>query len=125
MFDEVLVRPKSSRRGDAHVHADLDGSDRQRAGHIVLAVAGKGDRKLGQGTVRMLAHGQEIGERLGRVGLVGKPVVDRHAGVVGQLLDELSVRSRDIRSRRTSAPAPGRCPSSIPCGRYGCRVGPR
>ena len=34
-----------------------------------------------------LAHGQEVGEHLGGVPLVGQPVVDRHAGVGGEVLD--------------------------------------
>ena len=34
-----------------------------------------------------LVHGEEVGQHLGRVPLVGQPVVDGHAGVRRQLLD--------------------------------------
>ena len=36
----------------------------------------------------MLTHGQHIGEDLGRVKLIGQPVVDRDAGPLRQLFDD-------------------------------------
>ena len=42
---------------------------------------------------RVLAHGQHVGQDLGRVELVGQAVPDRHAGVVGQRLDDLLVEA--------------------------------
>lgn len=37
----------------------------------------------------MLAHRHHVGEHLGRVVLVGEPVVDRHAGMARELVDGL------------------------------------
>ena len=37
----------------------------------------------------MVAHGEDVGEHLGRVPLVGEPVPDRDAGEVGEGLDGL------------------------------------
>jgi hypothetical protein len=37
----------------------------------------------------VLAHGHHVGQHLGRVILVGEPVVDRHARVLAELLDDL------------------------------------
>ena len=61
--------------------------DQQRAAHVEPAVAHEGVGERVVGLAAGLVHGQEVGEHLGRVPLVGEAVVDGHAGVLGELLD--------------------------------------
>ena len=73
-----------TRRTSAPINAPID---EQRPAHVEAAVA---DVRVGERVVRLaarLVHREEVGEHLRRVPLVGEAVVDRHAGVGGQLLD--------------------------------------
>ena len=45
------------------------------------------------GLLAVLAHGQHVGQDLGRMELVGQAVEHRHAGVVGERLDEVLVEA--------------------------------
>ena len=44
----------------------------------------------------MLDHGQHVGEHLRRVPVVGQAVVDRHAGVVRQIVDHLLAGAAEL-----------------------------
>ena len=69
------------------------------------------------GLTTRLVHGEEVGEHLRRVPLVGEAVVDRHPGVGGELLDVGLGCCRGTRSRRTCDRARGRCRPPTPCVR--------
>ena len=87
--DEVVVRPEVLRRAQPDVHAQLGAADQQRVAHVVAGVAEVAVRDLRQRLVAELGHRQDVGEDLGRVELVGQAVPDRHAGELGELLDDL------------------------------------
>ena len=55
--------------------------------HVGAGVADIGILDLGDRLVAVLAHGHDVGEHLRRMVFVGQPVVDRHAGVLRELLD--------------------------------------
>ena len=71
---------------DPTVHPQLGAAHHERVRHIVAAVAGKSQRSLLQ-IAELLLDGEQVGEDLGRVPVVGEPVPHRHAGVLGQGLD--------------------------------------
>ena len=48
------------------------------------------------GLARVLAHGDDVAQRLGRVPHVREPVVDRHAGIPRQRLDDLVARAAEL-----------------------------
>ena len=60
----------------------------------------------------MLLHGQEIGQNLGRVKPVGEAIVDRHAGISGQLFDR-GLGETLVFDGVRPGPIPARYPSSI------------
>ena len=68
---------------------ELRAADQERVAHVVAGVAEVAVRDLGQRLVRELEHRQDVGEDLGRVELVGQAVPDRHAGELGELVDDL------------------------------------
>ena len=103
LVDELRVRPELLRGDDAHVHAEHGAGFEQRAAHVVAGVAEEGVGDLLERFVRVLAHGQHVGQHLRRVELVGQAVVDRHAGVLGQDLDEL-LREAAVLDRVVHAP---------------------
>ena len=82
-------RPQLLRAAQAHVHAHQAADDHERVAHVAAGVADIGVFDLRDRLVAVLAHGHHVGQHLGRVILVGEPVVDRHARVLGQLLDDL------------------------------------
>ena len=57
--------------------------------HVGARIADIGIFDLVDRLVAVLAHGHDVGEHLRRVIFVGQPVVDRHAGVLRELLDRL------------------------------------
>ena len=69
-----LVRP-----AEADVAAHERAHDQQRAAHVEAAVAHERVGDLVVGLVARLVHGQEVGEHLRGVPLVGQAVVDGHA----------------------------------------------
>ena len=109
-----LRRGRRSARGRAaaqpDVHAQLAAPDQERIAHVVAGIAEVAVRDLRERLVAVLAHGQDVGQHLGRVELVGQPVPDRHAGVLGQRLDDLLVEAAVLDRRRTSDRAPAPCP---------------
>ena len=113
----------SSGPHEAHVGAHERAHDQQRAAHVEPAVAHEGVGELVVRLVRRLVHGQEVGEHLRRVPLVGEPVVDGHAGVPGQLLDVGLGVAAELDGVVHAARAPGRCRRSTPCGRAASRSG--
>ena len=117
LLDELVGRPELLRRDDAHVHTKHGARFEQRTTHVVAGIAQEGVGDLLERFVRVFSHGQDIGQHLGRMELVGQTVVDRHAGISAPGSRPAPARSRGTRSRRTCARARGRCPSSIPCGR--------
>ena len=86
MVDDVGRGLQAVGPGEAHVGTHERTHDQQRATHVVPAVAHEGVDELVVGLVRRLVHGEEVGEHLGGVPLVGEPVVDGHPGEAGQLL---------------------------------------
>jgi len=80
---------RAPRCGDADVHAQLGADQQQRVAHVVARIAHVGVADLVQWLVAVLAHGHDVSDHLGRVVLVGQAVVDRHASVLRQLLDDL------------------------------------
>ena len=85
--DDVLGRVQLGRAGQADVAAHQRPHHQQRAPHVEPAVADKGVGDRVVGLVARLVHGQEVGQHLGRMPLVGQPVVDRHPGMFGEGLD--------------------------------------
>ena len=89
LLDELVGRPELLRGHDAHVHAEHRARLEQRAAHVAVGVAQEGEGDLLERFVRVLAHGQRIGQHLRRVELVGQTVVDRDAGILRQDLDQV------------------------------------
>ena len=69
------------------------------------------------GLAARLVHREEVGEHLRRMPLGGEPVVDGHAGVLGERLDVDLTAAAVLDARRTSGRARARCRRSTPCGR--------
>ena len=86
---ELVGRPERLGGAQADVHAELGAADQQGVAHVVAGVAQVAVGDLRQRLVDELGHGQDVGEDLRRVELVGQAVPDRHAGVLGQLLDDV------------------------------------
>ena len=83
---DVLGRLQVLGAAQADVAAHQRPHHQQRAPHVEPAVA---DERVGDGVVGLVAglvHGQEVGQHLGRVPLVGQPVVHRHTRILGELL---------------------------------------
>ena len=85
---QVLRRPARLWPGKADVHADLGGADHQGRRRVAGGIAEKAEADVGEMLVGELPHGEEVGEDLGRVEFVGEAVIDRHAGMGGQLLGD-------------------------------------
>ena len=85
--DHVLARPQvlgRQIRTSEPMIAPITSSERA---HVEAAVAHEAVADLVERlAVGVLGHGEEVGEHLGGVPLVGQAVVDRHVGVLGQLL---------------------------------------
>ena len=108
---------RSVRCADPDIHAELRTHQQQRVGHIVAAVPDEGKSDVGQRLRAVFGHREDVGQHLRRVEFIGEPVEHRHPGVFREFLDDAPGRRRGTRSRRTSGPVPGRCPSSTPCAR--------
>ena len=59
---------------------------------------------------QVLAHGEQVGQRLARVALVGQQVDDGHAAAPASSLEQRVVEDPGRRWRRGSRTGPGRCP---------------
>ena len=76
------------------VHPCPAGADQQQGvAHVVARIAQIGVADLVQRLVAVLAHGHDVGDHLRRMVFVGQAVVDRHAGVARQLLDDLPLET--------------------------------
>ena len=105
---DVARRLQVRRPAEAHVGTHEGPHDQQRAAHVEPAVADEGVGELVVGLVRRLVHGQEVGQHLGGVPLVGEAVVDGDAGVAGQLLDILLGVAAELDGVVHAAEHPGR-----------------
>ena len=106
-------------RGDPHVHARGHAGEHVRLRHVRRAVAEEGDGEAGE-VALVLADGEQVGEQLARVEVVGEGVHDRHGGARRHLLEAgLAVGAPDD-GRRPCARARGRCRTGSPCRRAGC-----
>ncbi len=86
--------PERLRGGEADVDAEQGAGDEQRVGGVVAGIAEVAVGDLVERAGRVVAHGQHVGQHLGRMPLVGEPVPDRHA--------------------RRSGPGSRRCPGQKP-----------
>ena len=86
-IDDVLGRVQFGGPGQPNVAAHQRAHDQQRAAHVEPAVPDEGVGDLVIGLVTGFVHGEEVGEHLGGMPFVGQPVVHRHPGVGGELLD--------------------------------------
>jgi len=77
------------------VHAHLRAADHQGVGHVVAPVADKCQAQPFQ-AAELLLHGEQVGEDLGRVPLVGETVPHRHPGVGGQDLHGAMGKSTEL-----------------------------
>lgn len=84
--DDLLGGPVRLRRDDPYVHAEQGAGDQVGVAHVEAGVAEVGEGDPLQRLVAVLGHGEDVGEHLGRVPVVGQPVEHRHAAVGGQLL---------------------------------------
>ncbi len=78
-----LQRPGSA---DAHVHAQQAAGHQQGVRGVVAAVAQVAVGHLGERLGGVVAHGEDVGQHLRGVPVVGEPVPHRHPGVGGQRL---------------------------------------
>ena len=75
-------------RADADVHAGRHPGEEPGVAHVAGAVADERDRQAGEGAL-VLLDGQQVGEQLAGVVVVGEGVDDRHPGVRRHLLDRV------------------------------------
>ena len=80
-----FIGPQMLWRDDADVSPHNCAHDEQGIAHVVTRVANicVGDFRAGG----VLTHGEEVGEHLGRMPVIGESVVDRHPRVAGEFLD--------------------------------------
>ena len=122
--DLAGLRRRAPRRGQRilgrdqpDVHAQLRAADDQRVAHVVARRRpGTRTRSASSGLLRVLAHGQDVGQDLGRVELVGQAVPDRHAGVVGEGLDDVLVEAAVLDAVVEPAEHPRGVLDRSPCG---------
>ena len=89
--------------GQAEIHAQFGGADHEGIGHVVADIAQEAERDRFERLVDVLLHGEQVGQHLRRVGLVGQTVPDGDAGVARQLFG-LGLRvDRDIQCRQHAA----------------------
>ena len=88
LLNQLFQWPQGFRCGYAHVHAQFGADQQQRIAHVVARVAQVGVADVMQRLVAVLAHGQHVGEHLGRVVFIGQTVEHRHAGELGQVFDD-------------------------------------
>ena len=85
---------------DPDVHPELRAADQVRVRHVEAGVAEVAEDDLVERLGDVLAEGEEVGQDLGRVPLVGEPVVDRDAGpareLLGRVLREAAVLDRVV-----------------------------
>src|SRR5262249_58239257 len=86
-FRGIVGRMQLLRAGEPYVAAHQRAHDQEGAAHVGPAVADKGVGDAVIVLVAGLVHGEEVGEHLRGVPLVGQPVVHRHAGVGGEFFD--------------------------------------
>ena len=86
--EHLLGRPQRPRGRDPHVHAELGAADQVGVGHVEARVAEVAERDLAERLVHVLAEGQEVGQDLRRVPLVGEAVVDGDACPLGELVGD-------------------------------------
>jgi hypothetical protein len=72
---------------DATVHPHLGGCNQQRVRHVVAPIAEKCESALCQRLTPVFAHGQNVGQCLSRVELVGGPILDRPPGIPREILN--------------------------------------
>ena len=84
---DILRRRQLRGPHHAHVAAHERPHDQQRAAHVEAQVAHEGVRQLPVLLAAGLVHGEEVGQHLGRMPLVGEPVEDGHAGEGREGLD--------------------------------------
>ena len=82
---------------------------RGRATGDVVVVADPGDGAAGE-RAELLAHREQVGQRLARVGVVGQQVDDRHGVGARPCARARRGRRPGRRAARGSRRAPGRCP---------------
>ena len=85
-LDDLVARPERLRARDPDVHPELRTADQVGVGHVEAGVAQVAEDDLVQRLGHVLAEGEEVGEDLRRVPLIGETVVDGDAGVLGELL---------------------------------------
>ena len=87
LFHQGGVRPVSLGGAGHEIQAHLGAADHQAVAHVVAGVAHVGKLEALQ-LAEMLPQGEEVGQDLGGVVLVGQAVPDGHAGIPGQLLHD-------------------------------------
>ena len=86
LFHQPICRLEGLRGHNPHVHAHLGSAHQQGVPHVEAGIAQVGETHLVQGLVAVLFHGEEIGQNLRGMGLIGKAVPHGHAGILGQVL---------------------------------------
>ena len=83
-------QPFTPARGDdAHIHAHLGTTNHQAVAHVEAGISNVGEGHLVEGFAGMLLHGEEVGENLRGMALVGQAVPHGDASVFGQFLNSL------------------------------------
>ena len=93
LVTDLRIGPQAFGRAQAHIHAHLRPADQQAVTHVVARIAHEAIGDLAQRLVGMFLHGQEIGKDLRRVEFVRQPVIDGHASVLRQRLDDRVTKS--------------------------------
>ncbi len=87
--DEFLVGLQFFRSHDTDIHAHLGAAHHQRVTHVETGVAAVSEGDLVEGFVGVFHHGEEVGEDLGGVELVGEAVPYWHASIFGQFFNDV------------------------------------
>ena len=84
--DQLGGRHQLLRSAGAEVHAQLGADDHQGVGNVVARVAEEGQLAAAD-IAELLADGQDVGQHLGGMEVVGQAVPYGNAGVAGQILN--------------------------------------
>ena len=90
--NQALLRPQLLGAAGGEVHAQLGGDHHQRVGHVVPGVAHEGE-VLALDGAEVLLDGEDVGQHLGGVELVGQAVPNGNAGVLGQIVHDGLVKA--------------------------------
>ena len=93
MGNDFNARLQGFWRGNAHVHAHQAAQFQQGIARITTCIACVGIGNLLQRLVCVLAHGEQVGQHLGRMPFVGQAIVNRHACVFGQFFDDVLTKA--------------------------------